>query len=119
MDFMRPGDTLVVGADGEFSDATGVNGDQSNTNAPFSGAAYVFTGLGVLAPQLAIERSADNIRILWPLSAANFVIEEAGELGVSPIGWTQLSPPYQTNATSVFVTLPLGAQNRFYRLRKP
>jgi hypothetical protein len=39
------GDTVVVGADGDFSNATGVNGDQSNTNAPFSGAAYVFTGL--------------------------------------------------------------------------
>src|SRR5262249_52461591 len=35
------GDTVVVGADGDFSSATGVNGDQSNTNAPFSGAAYV------------------------------------------------------------------------------
>jgi hypothetical protein len=39
------GDTVVVGADGDFSNATGVNGNQSNTNAPFSGAAYVFTGL--------------------------------------------------------------------------
>lgn len=37
---------MVVGADGDFSNATGVNGNQSNTNAPFSGAAYVFTGLG-------------------------------------------------------------------------
>ena len=36
------GDTVVVGASDESSNATGVNGDQSNTNAPFSGAAYVF-----------------------------------------------------------------------------
>ena len=40
------GDMVVIGADGDSSNATGVNGDQSNTNAPFSGAAYVFTGLG-------------------------------------------------------------------------
>ena len=36
------GDTLVVGAYGESSDATGVNGDQSNNNSAASGAAYVF-----------------------------------------------------------------------------
>ena len=38
------GDTFVVGAPGEASGATGVNGDQSNTDAQYSGAAYVFTG---------------------------------------------------------------------------
>jgi hypothetical protein len=37
------GDTVVVGAYGEASNATGVNGDQTNNSASFSGAAYVFT----------------------------------------------------------------------------
>ncbi len=36
------GDTLVVGAEGEDSDARGINGDQSNNLAEKSGAAYVF-----------------------------------------------------------------------------
>ena len=36
------GNTLVVGAKSEASDATGVNGDQANNSAPNSGAAYVF-----------------------------------------------------------------------------
>ena len=36
------GDTLVVGANADNSNATGVNGDQSNLLAPNSGAAYVF-----------------------------------------------------------------------------
>jgi len=36
------GNTVVVGAVGEDSDALGVNGDQSNFNASTSGAAYVF-----------------------------------------------------------------------------
>jgi hypothetical protein len=40
------GDTAVVGARFEDSDATGVNGDQTNTNAPSSGAAYVFVRTG-------------------------------------------------------------------------
>jgi hypothetical protein len=36
------GDTIAVGAHGEDSNATGVNGDQSNNNATDSGAVYVF-----------------------------------------------------------------------------
>jgi hypothetical protein len=36
------GDTVVVGARSEASNATGVNGDQGNNSAPGSGAAYVF-----------------------------------------------------------------------------
>ncbi len=114
------GDTVVVGADGDFSNATGVNGNQSNTNAPFSGAAYVFTGLGPPAPQLAIERSASDVQISWPVVASGFVLEETTDLNPSStVGWTQVPFPYQTNATSVSVAVPLGAQNRFYRLRKP
>jgi len=37
------GDTVVVGAFNEFSNATGVNGSQSDNSARSSGAAYVFT----------------------------------------------------------------------------
>ncbi len=113
------GDTVVVGADGDLSNATGVNGDQINTGAPFSGAAYVITGLGRPAPQLAIERSASNIEISWPLVTSGFTLEETTNLNSSStVGWTAVPFPYQTNATSLSVTLPLGAQNRFYRLRK-
>jgi hypothetical protein len=36
------GDTVVVGAFAEDSNATGVNGDQSNNSASNAGAAYVF-----------------------------------------------------------------------------
>ena len=38
------GDTVVVGADGEESNATGINGDQEDNNVPGSGAVYIFTG---------------------------------------------------------------------------
>ncbi len=40
------GDTLVVGASGEASNATGINGNQSDNSARNAGAAFVFTGLG-------------------------------------------------------------------------
>jgi hypothetical protein len=43
------GDTVVVGAYGEKSNATGVNGDQSNNSASRAGAAYVFDKDVILA----------------------------------------------------------------------
>ena len=41
------GDTVVAGAIGESSHATGVNGDQSDNSVRESGAAYVFSGVGI------------------------------------------------------------------------
>ncbi|MCB1064006.1 MAG: FG-GAP repeat protein [Verrucomicrobiae bacterium] len=40
------GDTVVVGAKNEDSDATGIDGDQGNNSADNSGACYLFSGLG-------------------------------------------------------------------------
>lgn len=39
-------DTLLVGAEGESSNATGIGGDQANTDALNAGAAYVYTRSG-------------------------------------------------------------------------
>ncbi len=47
------GDTLVVGAPGESSNATGINGNQADTSAPNKGAAYVFTRTGAVWKQTA------------------------------------------------------------------
>ena len=43
MNLTLDGDTLVVGANGEDSAATGLNGDQSDNSAAGAGAVYVFT----------------------------------------------------------------------------
>jgi len=40
------GNTLAVGSEEEGSAATGINGDQTDTNAPSAGAVYVFTRSG-------------------------------------------------------------------------
>ena len=42
------GDTVVVGASGEDSSATGVNGDGSDNSASYAGAAYVFESSAVI-----------------------------------------------------------------------
>ena len=56
------GDTLAVGAIGERSDATGVNGPQDNDNARGSGAAYVFIrNFGLWTQQAYIKASNTGI----------------------------------------------------------
>ena len=57
------GDTVVIGAFAEDSSARGVNGNQSSNSATDSGAAYIFTGVGLgprVGPQLAIERDSSG-----------------------------------------------------------
>jgi CSLREA domain-containing protein len=51
------GDTVVVGANLEASNATGVNGDQTNNSAGASGAVYVFLST---PPTLSISKSAPS-----------------------------------------------------------
>jgi hypothetical protein len=54
------GDTVVVGANGESSNATGVNGNQSNRNARCSGAAYVFVRTGTNWNQQAYLKASNS-----------------------------------------------------------
>ena len=54
------GDTLVVGAYGECSNATGVNGNQSDNSIPTSGAAYVFTRSGTTWSQEAYLKASNT-----------------------------------------------------------
>lgn len=52
------GDTLVVGAFWESSNASGVNGDQTNNSLPASGAAYVFVRSGAVWTQQAYLKAS-------------------------------------------------------------
>lgn len=54
------GASLAVGAPGERSSSTGVNGDQLNTTAPFSGAVYVFTLSGATWAQQAYVKASNT-----------------------------------------------------------
>ncbi len=53
-------DTLVVGANHEASNATGINGDQSNNSVPSAGAAYVFTRNGTVWSQQAYLKASST-----------------------------------------------------------
>ncbi len=54
------GDTVVVGALLEDSNATGVNGDQADNSAIDSGAAYVFTRTGGVWSQQAYLKASNT-----------------------------------------------------------
>ena len=54
------GDTLAVGADGESSNATGVNGSQSDNSASKGGAVYVFTRSGTTWSQQAYLKASNT-----------------------------------------------------------
>jgi hypothetical protein len=54
------GTTVVVGAPGESSSATGVNGDQSDAGATRSGAAYVFERIGGVWTQTAYLKASNT-----------------------------------------------------------
>ena len=54
------GDTVVVGADGEESNATGINGDQDDNSASYAGAAYVFVRNGAIWTQQAYLKASNT-----------------------------------------------------------
>jgi len=85
------GDTIVVGALFESSNATGVNGDQSNNGARYSGAAYIFTRDGTNWTQQAY------------LKASNTDAEDYFGWSVAASGDTVVVGAYQesSNATGV------------------
>jgi hypothetical protein len=110
------GGTVVVGAGGEDSGATGVNGDPTDTSAPDSGAAYVFTGLGPTPPELRLT-AARNGNLLqltatgtpssrWRLESRDTV---TGTNAWQPLTNITLGP----NPT--VIQQPLDGTNRFYR----
>ena len=84
------GDTVVVGAFGEDSDATGVNGDQNDDSAFGAGAAYVFVRNGATWSQQAYLKASNT---------------DAGDVSVRR--WRSLATPWSSgqstssNATGV------------------
>jgi len=54
------GNTLAVGSEDESSDATGTNGDQSDTSAPYAGAVYVFARTGTAWTQQAYIKASNT-----------------------------------------------------------
>ncbi|RYD31795.1 MAG: hypothetical protein EOP86_17130, partial [Verrucomicrobiaceae bacterium] len=82
------GDTVVVGAVNEASNATGVNGDQADNSARWSGAAYVFT---VPAYEFSLLTTAVNGTVTGAgdyAPGATTTLTATPEAGYVFTGWT-------------------------------
>ena len=55
----------------------------------------------------------------WPLVASSFGLEETTDLNPSTISWTSIAIPVSDQRHERLHHLPLEAENKFYRLRKP
>ena len=74
------------------------------------------------APLLSITNASGTVVVSWPLSAGGFALEQTGVLVAPPalIPWNTVpAATYQTNASRIFITVPMPGGNQFYRLRKP
>jgi hypothetical protein len=85
------GDLLVVGARGEASTATGINGNQASNGAPNAGAVYAFSRAGATWTQGIFVKSsntqgADEFGRSLALSAGTFVAgakeEDSSAIGI-------------------------------------
>ncbi|GAB5562436.1 MAG: hypothetical protein SynsKO_40830 [Synoicihabitans sp.] len=89
------GDTMVVGASRESSDASGIDGDETNDNLQFAGAAYVFVRDGTTWSQQAYLKAAfpgtsDQFGISVDIDGDTIVVgayfERSNETGTSGTG---------------------------------
>ena len=81
------GDTVVVGAWGESSSATGVDGDQSDNSASYAGAAYVFVRSGTIWTQQAYLKASNtgtNDQFGWSVAVSGDTVV-VGAIGESSI----------------------------------
>jgi hypothetical protein len=108
------GETVIVGAPLEAS----ATGDPADNHLSGAGAAYVFTGFAP-PPPLSITQSNGSVQLSWPLAAADFRLEAAIVPDASTsANWAEVPPPYQTNGSQIFITVPTSGGQEFYRLQK-
>ena len=109
------GSTLAVGATGEASNATGVNGNQAANSALFSGAVYVFTRTGSTWAQQAYLKasnteSSDAFGLDVALSGdgSSLAVGAIGEDG-SATGVNGNQAGFAANAGAVYVFTRTGS----------
>ena len=95
------GDTAIVGASSESSNATGVNGDESDNSASGAGAAYVFVRDGVTWSQQAyLKASNTEMQDRFGISVA--IDGDTGVVGA------ELQPSQETRSGAAYVFTGLG-----------
>ena len=71
------------------------------------------------APLLTVTRSNTTVVVAWPGPEAGWKLQATTALLPGGSVWTEIPPPYATNATSLYVIEPAPVGNKFFRLHKP
>ncbi len=77
----------------------------------------VFVAKLSAAPPLRIERAAGYPTLSWPAKATNYVLEAAASLPA--VSWSAVTNKTTVSGRDRRVQLPLTANAKFFRLRKP
>jgi hypothetical protein len=106
------GDTVVVGAPFEDSNATGVNGNQNNKSATDAGAAYVFVRNGTTWSQQAYLKASntgagDNFGVAVAVSGDTVVIGASDDSSATGVNGNQNSNS-ATNSGAAYVFVRNG-----------
>jgi hypothetical protein len=68
-------------------------------------------------PTLTITQSAQNVALLWPIWASNFVLQATADLN-PPVTWTNVSGTITINNNQNSLAVPANANPHFYRLKQ-
>jgi hypothetical protein len=71
------------------------------------------------SPWVAVTFTNGSVILSWPRTASGWNLEYSAILTKDTNAWTQIPPPYATNAANCYVTEPSPSGTRFYRLHKP
>jgi hypothetical protein len=69
-------------------------------------------------PRLHIERVDNLLTLWWALPGDGWRLEMADNLVAAPEEWTELPPPYSSDATRRYHTIPGPPTATFYRLKR-
>lgn len=94
-------------------DAGTLSGGSYSLIGGFWGAVIPVQQVG--SPTLFIENLLNgSVKVSWLPNTPGFILQEAGSLAPTPIGWVNAPPTYTNGAT-----IPASLQTRFFRLIKP
>ena len=105
----------VTGTIGQ-PDAGKMSGGSFTLEGGFWGVAAAVQTPG--APLLTVTRTNASVRVSWPAPAPGWMLEQTNVLTGVAGTWPQVPPPYVTNATDIFITLPATVGNQYFRLHK-
>jgi hypothetical protein len=70
-------------------------------------------------PTLGIALAGNAVRLFWPLTASNFIPQQASTISGPSVFWTNLTVTPVISNSQNNVTLPLSGGSKFYRLFHP